>query len=101
MKKRGPNILWIILLIVFLLLMIKIMPGCNQKTSCVKEEIRVVNVPVAVSQQKPTRDVMPISPKTYIAERRISSGNSGYFVLDKEYVYFGINKTIREELPLK
>jgi len=93
MKNRGLYILWIILLIVFFLLMIRVMPGCNQKTSCVREETKVVNIPVAVSPQKPV--------KTQIIERRISSGNSGYFVLDKEYVYFGISKTISEEIPAR
>ncbi|MBM3248050.1 MAG: hypothetical protein FJZ10_01295 [Candidatus Omnitrophica bacterium] len=93
MKKRGIYILWIILLIVFLLLMIKIMPGCNQKTSCVREGFEVIHVPTIVPQQKPS--------KTRIIERRINSGNAGYFVLDKEYVYFGISKTISEEIPVR
>ncbi|MFH1824964.1 MAG: hypothetical protein ABH873_07060 [Candidatus Firestonebacteria bacterium] len=40
-------------------------------------------------------------PKTRIVERNIWSGNKGYVVLDKDYVYFGIVTTFTEEVPVK
>lgn len=101
MRKVGLYILWVILLILFLLGMIKIMGGCNQNTTCAKKEILVVNVPVAVPQQQTARSVVPSSSKTRIAEKEIRTGNKGYFILEKEYVYFGISKTVREVLLAK
>jgi hypothetical protein len=101
MKKVWLYILWVILFVLFLVGMIKLLGGCNQNISCVKEEVQVANIPVVVPQQKPVKSAELISPKTRIVEKEIRSGNKGYFMLDTKYVYFGINKTIREEVPVK
>lgn len=41
------------------------------------------------------------TPKTMIVERTIRSGNKGYTVLEKKYVYFGIETTYTEEVPVE
>ena len=111
MDKRKVTILLILLLLALSLGVIFFNLANRPETATVEESILITEVtPSAVVEEeediiveeevevyKPTREL----PKTRISERKIWGGNNGYFVRDKEYVYFGISTTIREEVPVK
>lgn len=61
----------------------------------VTEKPEIKNEPVV--DPSPSAD----QPKVKIVETMIKSGNQGYMMRDKEYVYFGITKKIVKEVPVK
>lgn len=65
----------------------------------VEEQVYVVKEEPKVEEPKKQEPVEP-EPRTKIIEKKFFSGNKGYIVRDKVYVYFGTYTVVREEVSL-
>jgi len=106
-KKKGMFLLLFLLFfccvlaVVYFNYMNKPAPAPAVVETPVVETSPVVEDEVYVIKEEPKiEEPVESEPRTKIIEKKFFSGNQGYIVRDKVYVYFGTYTVVREEVAL-